>query len=116
MRKAIGHVLFNGETMQLRTFAVTHKGNLITLAAYRNGDPAPYKYERFNDLYRDILSIAKENGFTFDSFHEFDADFYNIVWVDTSAPYALHKYGYHKALHHALCRYSHRKKRHKVTK
>lgn len=94
MKKASATVIYNGKSNQLYNLTINHAGNMITLVTYENEKAKPYVYSSFQDLYKSVLQIAKNNGFYFGKYNQFNADFYDVAWIDCNNPYAVNKYGY----------------------
>lgn len=100
MRKAIATVIFNqgynenGKTYSLYNLTVNHKGENITLLYYDMvRQEKPYKYNSFNEMYKSILIILKNNGFYTGYVEEFGRRFYNIQFIELGYN-TISKYGY----------------------
>ena len=62
----------------------------------RNGDLVPlitdnpanlmYKYLHFSDMYKDLLSILRQNGFYVAHWKDFGSEFYSINFIDVDNP------------------------------
>lgn len=77
---------------QCWNFTVNHNGNNITLVEYQFG-AKPYEYRKFNDLYKSLLNILKNNGYYTQVSSEFGLDFYNIQFIKLGTA-TISKYGY----------------------
>lgn len=64
---------------------VKANGDFVQLIHYDEIDMA-YKYERFTDLYRDLLSISKQNGFYVKHWTDFGTDWYSIGFINIANP------------------------------
>lgn len=74
------------------------KGNIVTLATYDEIDAKhPYPHKDFQEFYSMVLSWLKNNGFTPYKLHDFDTDFYSIIWIDINHPEtSVHRISYRK--------------------
>lgn len=98
MRKASAIVLYNAQTKQVYNLTIKHKGDLIPMVIDGTKDRTqPYCYESFTELYQAILNVAKHNGFYYDSYSAFGANWYDISWIDINNPVTIAKYGFRKA-------------------
>lgn len=89
MRKCTALVIYNTipyyHVYELKV--IDTKGCIITLATYDEIDAKhPYPYKDFKEFYTMILSWLKCNHFTPYKHHDFDTDFYNIIWIDVNHP------------------------------
>ena len=102
MRKVVGTVIYKSSTNQTYNITVNYKGQSITLLQYNlTQKENPYRYNRFNDLYKSVLTIAKNNNFyfgTLDLFGEKEngRTWYNIQWIDLDNPCYINRYSYLK--------------------
>ena len=71
--------------------AITRKGEHITL--YHFGASGKKWFPTFRDMYKYILDLCKANGFIMNHYTEFNAEWYDILFYQYSAPQAHHKYG-----------------------
>ena len=94
MKKASGTVLYKRSTNQIQYLAINHKNNLIPMINYSVEKVQPYKYKTFNDMYKTVLNFAKNNGFYYASYKEFNRIFYDIQWIDTENPCKIEKFGF----------------------
>lgn len=96
MRKATATVIYNRNTMQIYNITVNHKSDFITLLSYDlNVPPSPYCYNTFNALYDAVLKILKNNNFYTAVCKQFDADYYDIAFIDINNPVYIAKMPYH---------------------
>lgn len=65
--------------------AVKANGDLVTLIHHNNIELA-YGYNCFQDMYRDLLSILKQNGFYVKHWSAFGLDWYSINFIDIANP------------------------------
>ena len=103
MKKAVGTVIYKSSTNQTYNITVTtQKGIKITLLQYNlTQKEKPYCYSCFNDLYKSVLTIAKNNNFYFDTLDLFGEKengraWYNIQWIDLDNPCYINRYSYNK--------------------
>ena len=75
---------------------VQYKERTVTLVSYDEDKPDPYHYKYFEDMYKDVLSILKQNGYYTKSFSAFDREFYNINFVNLDCPMKISRHGLHK--------------------
>ena len=93
MRKVLAIVLYNKSTLQIYSLTAVHKNENIPLIHYNINDVIqPFKYQQFNDLYKSILNILKENNMYVSKYQQFNAVWYNIQWIDIEDPYNVKKY------------------------
>ena len=89
MRKCTALVIYNSEPFYhvYELKVIDTKGDIITFATYDEIDAKhPYPYKDFKEFYTMILSWLKNNNFTPYKFHDFDTDFYNIIWINVQNP------------------------------
>ena len=85
--------------MQKVTAICLHKGyqKIVNFSVVkRNGDVVPlirdnphnlaYKYIHFQDMYKSLLTILKQNGFYVTHWQDFGTDFYSINFIDIVNP------------------------------
>ena len=82
----------------LHAIHVKHKNNNITL--YSNkwakvDKKYAYTYNRFNDLYLNILAFLKNNNMYVHKWEEFNATWYNIDFINTYT-YSVDRYALKK--------------------
>ena len=65
---------------------VNHKGDLITLKWNSMWDSSVKPYDSFNDMYKAILSILKNNGFQVKYRNAFNLNWYDIQFIDAHNP------------------------------
>lgn len=79
------------------TLAVQYKDRSVTLVSYESsltdGRSKPYQYKCFNDMYKSILSILKQNGYYTKSFTAFNSVFYNINFITLNNPAHISRHG-----------------------
>ena len=89
MKKCTALVIYNSvpfyHVYELKV--IDTKGNIITLATYDEVDARhPYHYKDFNEFYTMVLRWLKNNEFIPYKYHDFDMDFYNIIWLNVNYP------------------------------
>ena len=94
MKKASATVLYKGSTNQIYYLALNYKNNLIPMINYSREKVQPYKYPTFNAMYKTVLNFAKNNGFYYASYKEFNCTWYDIQWIDIENPEKIEKYGF----------------------
>ena len=52
------------------------------------------EFDGFNNMYKFVLWILKQNNFECNHVHEFGRDFYDILWVNSKLPSSGDRYGY----------------------
>ena len=71
---------------KVKNFTVVKaNGDLVYLIHYEDIDMA-YEYEHFADLYHDLLSILKQNGFYVKHCKDFGTEWYSINFIDIANP------------------------------
>ena len=96
MYKASAIVLYNAKTNQIHNLTINHKGTYITMIDYSKEKVQPYCYKSFMGLYQTILNFAKNNGFYYGKYNQFDSTWYDIAFIDINNPYKVEKYGFRK--------------------
>ena len=71
----------------------TKRGNFVPLLKYDFSDPLPYNYATFEECYRAVLNVLKQNHFRTNSYEEFGAKWYDIAWYDVYNPMNIEKFG-----------------------
>ena len=76
---------------------INSHGENVTLLAYNveNTDIKPYEYKHFNDLYKSVLNILKNNNFYVSKCIMFSRIFYSIQFINIKNPYTVENYGYY---------------------
>lgn len=93
MKKVLAIVLYMKSTLQIYSLTAVHKSENIPLIRYNVNDTIqPFKYQQFNDLYKSVLNILKENNMYVSKYQEFNTVWYNIQWIDIENPYNVKKY------------------------
>lgn len=72
---------------------MTTAGDLIRLLEYEKDSKLPYQHRNFYEMYEDVLSVMRSNGFQPNYYFNFGARFYNIVWYDIEKPTSHSKHG-----------------------
>lgn len=73
---------------------VQYKERSVTLVSYdEESRLKPYRYEYFDNMYKDVLSILRQNGYYTKSFSAFNRVFYNINFIDLDRPTKISRYG-----------------------
>ena len=94
-RIVTGICTFNRDTLQIMSFAVsTRNGNVVNLIYPHEVEP--YKYRCFDDLYKSLLNILKQNGMRTLKFYDFGSTLYDIIFIDCNDPSTFHRYYYHE--------------------
>ena len=76
---------------------VTRDNHLVTLVQYGKEDistPVMYKYYSFHNMYDDILSIIRVNGFYLSSYDNFGRRWYDIQFISDKEPYEVKRYSH----------------------
>ena len=95
MKKVVCTVIYRKSTNQIYNLTVNYKGSLTPLVRYYDGEnPPPYKYQYFNDMYKSVLNILKNNNMYVGKYNEFNTIWYDIQWIDIDNPCTIHKYAY----------------------
>lgn len=85
MQKVTAICLHKGYQKIVNFTVVKSNGDLVPLI-YGNHENLAYNYIHFIDLYRDLLSILKQNGFYVAHWKDFNTDFYSINFIDVENP------------------------------
>ena len=97
MRMVTAIALYKKSTKQLFNLSVVTTNGITSLIRYNPNEPIePYKYNDLNDMYRDILSIIKQNNYYVRQFKDFRANWFNIQWIDIENPIEVKIYPYFK--------------------
>lgn len=92
MRKATATVIYKDN--MLYNLTVNHKSNITPLVRYDlNDSPKPYKYTCFNDLYKAVLNILKNNEFYTGFYTQFGRKWYDIQFINLNNPVNIEKFG-----------------------
>lgn len=92
MRKATAKVIYKDN--MLYNLTVNHKSIITPLVRYDlNDSPKPYKYTCFNDLYKAVLNILKNNGFYTGFYTQFGRKWYDIQFINLNNPVIIEKFG-----------------------
>ena len=92
MKKASATVIYKDN--MIYNLTVNHKNSIIPLVRYNLKDsPKPYKYTCFNDLYKAVLSILKNNGFYTGFYTQFGQRWYDIQFINLDNPVEIEKFG-----------------------
>lgn len=93
MKKAIATVIYKNN--MIYNLTVNHKNAIIPLVRYDFNDSAkPYKYICFNDLYKSVLNILKNNNFYCGYYDQFGRRWYNILFINLENPNVIEKFGF----------------------
>lgn len=85
MKKVTAICLHKGYQKIVNFTAVKANGDLVPLI-YDNRENIAHEYTHFLDLYKDLLSILKQNGFYVAHWKDFGTDFYSINFIDVDRP------------------------------
>lgn len=85
MKKVTAICLHKGYQKIVNFTVVKSNGDLVPLV-YDNTDNLAHKYNHFLDMYRDLLTILKQNGFYVAHWKDFGTDFYSINFIDVNNP------------------------------
>jgi hypothetical protein len=86
MKRVVATAVCDLEKNQIYNFSVNHSGRFITLINYTGEKIKPYVYNNFNDLYRAILTILKNNNMYVTSDKSAGAIWYDIQFIDINNP------------------------------
>ena len=92
MKKVTATVIYKDN--MLYNLTVVHKNAIIPLVRYSlEKDTKPYKYTCFNDLYKSVLNILKNNGFYTGFYTQFGRKWYDIQFINLNNPVNIEKFG-----------------------
>lgn len=86
MQKVTAICLHKGYQKIVNFSVVKSNGDLVQLISDKPENLA-YKYNHFQEMYRDLLSILKHNGFYVAHWKVFEIDFYSINFIDIDKAY-----------------------------
>ena len=93
MKKATATVIYKNN--MIYNLTVNHKNAIIPLVRYDlNDNPKPYKYACFNDLYKAVLNLLKNNGFYTGFYTQFGRQWYDIQFINLENPVVIEKFGF----------------------
>ena len=81
MKKVTAICLHKGYQKIVNFTVVKANGDLVPLI-YNNRENIAHEYTHFSDLYKDLISILKQNGFYVAHWKDFGTDFYSINFID----------------------------------
>lgn len=81
MQKVTAICLHKGYQKIVNFSVVKSNGDLVQLIS-DNPENLAHKYTHFLDMYKDLLSILKQNGFYVAHWKDFGTDFYSINFID----------------------------------
>lgn len=81
----------NYKTIETMTIRYNNSAQLVDLI---RENEKPYKYEYFNDLYKSVLNILKNNNMYAKCWSGFNAKWYDIQWINTKNPTKIENLGY----------------------
>lgn len=95
MRKVTAICVHDNMKQIYNLSVVTSQGITIELVRYKKGDKIkPYCYFDFQDLYKSVLNLLKQNDFYVSKYTAFESDFYNVNFIDMNNPCKIEKYGF----------------------
>lgn len=93
MQKVTATVIYKDN--MLYNLTVIHKNAIIPLVRYSlENDTKPYKYTCFNDLYKSVLNILKNNNFYCGYYEQFGRRWYDIQFINLENPVVIEKFGF----------------------
>lgn len=93
MKKVTATVIYKDN--MLYNLTVVHKNAIIPLVRYSlEKDTKPYKYTCFNDLYKSVLNILKNNNFYCGFYNQFGRRWYDIQFINLENPVVIEKFGF----------------------
>lgn len=93
MKKVTATVIYKDNS--LYNLTVIHKNAIIPLVRYSlENDTKPYKYTCFNDLYKSVLNILKNNNFYCGFYNQFGRRWYDIQFINLENPVVIEKFGF----------------------
>jgi hypothetical protein len=79
---------------KIYNLTVNHNGNNTTLIHYDIENDKPYIHKNFKELHDDVLSVLKSNNFRCNKINEFEAELYDISFIDLNLPTTISKMYY----------------------
>lgn len=93
MKKVTATVIYKDN--MLYNLTVVRKNAIIPLVRYSlEKDAKPYKYTCFNDLYKSVLNILKNNNFYCGFYNQFGRRWYDIQFINLENPVVIEKFGF----------------------
>ena len=91
MRKASATVIYNSKTMKILniTFYVIKTGANIN---FTPKSATKKRYGSWIEMQKEVQAIAKNNGFYFKRWYEFDGSFSDINMIDIKTPERIDRY------------------------
>ena len=75
------------------TIRYNQSGELVDLI---RDNEKPYIYEHFNDLYKSVLTILKNNSMYAKYYSAFGVKWYDIQWINENYPTSIESFGYNE--------------------
>lgn len=91
MKKASATIIYNSKTMKVLNVSlyVIKSGELIDFTTKQIKQK---RYGSWIEMQKDILSIAKNNGYCFKQWFEFGSSYYDINMIDIKDPGKINRY------------------------
>ena len=91
MKKASATIIYNSKTMKVLNVSlyVIKSGELID---FTTKQVKQKKYSSWIEIQKDVLNIAKNNGYYFKIWYEFGSAYYDINMIDIKDPGKINRY------------------------